>query len=196
MKKLLITTLACTAVALASQAATVTFNNFGSGDLGSTEDFTSGGITLSATASPGHNLFGKTAGGDETGLGLTGTTDNEITPSTWVALTVPTVPPSIMELVFLGSVQSGEIANIYFTTDLSDPTQLLLGSVTSDGSFSVAGKYSGAGFIVITGGGTGGANVLLNSVTVTPTVPDSGTTVALLGGALTLLGFARRKLLV
>lgn len=192
--KTLLSILACAGLTMAAQANTVTFNSFGSGDLGSgAKTFTSGGIGLTITPSPGQDLYGKTSGGDETGLGLSGTAQNEITSSTYIALTVPTVPVSDLHLLFFGSVQTGEIANVYFSTTLGDtsPGAFLGQVVGADGSFDVSGHTSG--YIMITGGGTGGANVLLDSVTAT-TIPDGGTTVALLGFALTALAVGRRKL--
>ena len=184
-----ITCLALTA-GYQANAATFTFLEDGTGDLGSpTATFTEDGISLTATSS-GPNLFAKTGGGDETGLGLAGTSDNEITSSTFIQLTVPTVPVSSLQLLFLGSVQSGEMAQIYFSTTLGTLGSLI-GTVNADGSFDVSGL--GPGYIGIAGGGTGGANVLLDSVTAT--IPDGGTTVVLLGSSLTALGFMRRKLL-
>ena len=183
--------MACTLAAAAAGANTITFTFLedGPGDLGSpTRTFTDSGISLTATSS-GPNLYAKTGGGDENGLGLLGTLDNEITPKTFIQLTVPTSPISSLKLIFLGSVQSGEIADIYFSPTLGS-LGTLIGTVGSDGSFDISAI--GPGYIGITGGGTGGANVLLDSVTAT--IPDGGTTVALLGSALTLLGVFRRKL--
>jgi hypothetical protein len=192
MKKNLILALACAGLATSLHANSFTFNNFGSGDLGAgaqTFSSTPAGLTLTVTTDPANHLFGKTGGGDETGLGLTGTADNEITPTTWISLTVPT--GYSLNLVFLGSVQAGEKAFIYSGTTAGAQTTLLHTSVGDD-SFDVSGV---TGFITIIGGGPGGANVLLDSVTAsTPNVPDGGTTLALLGGALTVLGLVRRKL--
>jgi len=180
-------------VALAAQAVPVTwtFQEDGLGDLGSsTRTFTEMGVSLTATSS-GPNLYAKSSGGDETGLGLVGTADHEITGRTFIQLTMPTVPLSSLKFIFLGSVQQGELANIYFSP-VPGVLGTKLGTVTSDSSFDISGL--GAGYLGISGGGKGGADVLLDSVTADVRVPDSGTTVAMLGCALAALGLVRRKL--
>jgi hypothetical protein len=93
-------------------------------------------------------------------------------------------------MVFLGSVQPGESALVYWSTKLGVLGTTLIGTVTGDGFVDISG-YNMTGYIGITAG-TG--NVLIDGVTGTADVPDSGTTVAMLGCALTALGLARRKL--
>ena len=189
--------LACMGLAVAAQANTITWNfqENGTGNLGSTTStFTESGYSLTATGYGGGNLWVKNSGGDENGLGLQNTQDHEITGNTMIQLTLPTAPPSNLQLVIIGSVQSGEKASVYWSpTAGSLLGSTLIGSLTGvDGSVNVAGYNTG--FISIVGGGSGGANVLLDSVSAIVNVPDGGTTVALLGGALTALGFIRRKM--
>ena len=156
-----------TAIAARADLITFTFLENGSGDLGSpSHTFTESGISLTATSS-GPHLFAKTGGGDENGLGLAGTDDNEITAATFIQLTVPTVPGSSLKTLSLGSVQSGELAEIFFSKTLGTlGTQI--GTVSADGTFDISSL--GPGYIGISGGGT--------------------------GGAITMLGIARRKLTV
>jgi hypothetical protein len=194
MKSKMMVAGACMAFALATQANTVTFTfqENGPGTLGASSTFTESGISLTATAQAGQTLYAKNQGGDETGLGLTDEEDHEIDGSHFLQLTVPTSPVTSLKLIFLGSVQSGELAKIYFSSTLGTLGSQI-GTVSSDGSFDISAL--GPGYIGITGGGTGGANVLLNSLTV-ETVPDCGSTVALLGAGLTCIGMLRRKLVV
>ena len=179
--------------AIAAQANTVlfTFLENGMGDLGPSSTFVKGGISLTAFASPGQDLFAKMAGGDETGLGIASDPDHEINPNTFIQLKVPTIPLSSLQMIFLGSVQSGESAEVYWSPTLGTLGSTLIGTLTGDGFIDISG-YNTSGYIGVTAG-TG--NVLIDGVTATAEVPDSGTTVVLLGCALTALSLARRKLL-
>ena len=191
--------MALAGIALAGQANAVNFNfqeNGSNLDLGTTSTFTESGLSLTAsgflTAGGTTHLFSKNLGGTETGLGTTTdpTGQHEIISTNFVQLTLPTTPPSNFSLVLLTSVQPGEQAKVFFTTTpgtLAGAT--LIGTVTNaDGKISIpAGDQTG--FIDIT---AGAANVLLESATFTTTVPDGGSTVALLGVALTAVEGARR----
>ena len=184
--------MALAGIALAGQANAVNFNfqeNGSNLDLGTTSTFTESGLSLTAsgflTAGGTTHLFSKNLGGTETGLGTTTdpTGQHEIVSTNFVQLTLPTTPPSNFSLVLLTSVQPGEQAKVFFTTTpgtLAGAT--LIGTVTNaDGKISIpAGDQTG--FIDIT---AGAANILLESATFTTTVPDGGSTVALLGVALT-----------
>jgi hypothetical protein len=180
-----------------ANAVSFTFQENGSNlDLGPTSTFTSGGFSLTAsgflTAGGTTNLFAKDLGGTETGLGTVSdpTGEHEITTANFVQLTLPTTPPSNFSMVLLTSVQTGESAQVFFTTTpgtLAGAT--LIGTVSNaNGSITIpAGDQTG--FIDIT---AGAANVLLEGAEITTTVPDGGATVALLGIALTAVEGARR----
>jgi protein with PEP-CTERM/exosortase system signal len=89
-------------------------------------------------------------------------------------------------------VQQGEQAKVFFTTTPGSLTgATLIGTVTNaDGSITVpAGDQTG--FIDIT---AGVANVLLEGATITTSVPDGGSTIALLGVALGGIEGVRRML--
>ena len=179
------------AVAAQGNAINYTFLENGANvDLGASSTFVENGVSLTAYASPGQELYAKMEGGDENGLGIASDPDHEINPNTFVQLQVPTSPISTLHLVFLGSVQPGESALVYWSTTQGLLGSTLIGSVTGDGFVDISG-YNMDGYIGITAG-TG--NVLIDGVTATADVPDSGTTVAMLGCALTALGLARRKL--
>lgn len=193
-KNTLLTTLAVVGLAVAAQATPVSFNFQENGSnigLGSSSTFTESGISINAYADAGGTLFAKNQGlGGEIGLGLTSdpTAQNEISNGHFIQLGLPTSPVTSLSLVFLNSVQSGETATIYYSTTLGSLGSLI-GTLTSDTSFDVS-AYS-TGFIGISAG-TG--NVLLESLTVDARLPDGGSTVLLMGAALTAAGMIRRKL--
>jgi len=193
--------LAAIGAGLATQAKAVnfTFQENGSNiDLGPTSTFTSGGFSLTAsgflTAGGTTNLFAKDLGGTETGLGTVSdpSGQHEIVTTNFVQLTLPTAPPSNFSMVLLTSVQTGESAQVFFTTTpgtLAGAT--LIGTVSNaNGSISIpAGDQTG--FIDIT---AGAANVLLAGAQITTSVPGGASTVALLGVALTAVEGVRRIL--
>ena len=184
--------------ALATQANAVTFDFQSSGNnvnLGTTETFTVGGISLTAsgflTNGTPTDLFAKFTLGNpsETGLGTNIDAEKEVNTTDFIQLTLPTTPPSNFNMVLLASVQFGEQAKVYFTTTPGTLTgATLIGTITNaDGSVTIpAGDQTG--FIDIT---AGAANILLESATVS-SVPDSGSAVALLGIALAGIEGVRR----
>jgi hypothetical protein len=178
---------------LAGQAKAVTFTfqeNGSNVNLGATSIFTHGGLSLTVsgfvTATGASTaLYAKNLGFAETGLGLARdpSGDNEITTDDFVQLTLPTTPPSTFQMVVAASVQPGESALVYFTTISGSLTgATLLGTITTEGGSITIPAGDQIGFLDIT---AGSHNVLLQSVTFTPTtVPDTGSTLALLGMAL------------
>ena len=195
-----LTMTACIGFAAAAHAndVTIDFQNNGTGNLGVTTDtFSDNGASIVASgfsASGPVNLWVKNAGGDETGLGLANdTVDHEILPGSFIQLTLPPGPPgSTLKLVVTGSIQALEQVEVFSGPNAgvlnSTPVGSQVGGETA--TFTIAPGTTG--FIDITSG-TG--NVLLDSAVVTvPNVHDGGLTIALLGGALTALGVARRKL--
>jgi hypothetical protein len=184
-----------------ANAVTLTYNfleNGSNAGLGATSTFTEGGFSLTAngflTAGGPTGLYAKSLGVGETGLGTTSdpSGEHEIVTTNFVQLTLPTSPPSTFGMVLLASVQEGEQAKVYFTTTPGTLTgATLIGTVTnSDGSITVpAGDQTG--FIDIT---AGAANVLLEGATITTSVPDGGSTIALLGVALGGIEGVRRML--
>ena len=187
--------------ALATQANAVTFDFQSSGsnvNLGTTETFTVGGFSLTAsgflTNGTPTDLFAKFTLGNptETGLGTNIDAEKEVNTTDFIQLTLPTTPPSNFSMVLLASVQSGEQAKVFFTTTPGTLTgATLIGTITNaDGSVTIpAGDQTG--FIDIT---AGAANVLLAGAQITTSVPDGGSTVALLGVALTAVEGVRRIL--
>jgi hypothetical protein len=190
-------------VVLAAQANAVsfTFQENGSNiDLGPTSTFTESGISLTAsgflTAGGATDLYAKNLAPTETGLGLNidPSGEHEITVTDFVQLTLPTNPPSTFGMIIAASVQTGESAQVFFTTTPGSLTgATLLGTITTQGGSITVPAGDQVGFIDIT---AGSGNVLLESVTVTSIVPDSGWTVALLAVALVGIEGLRRMVRV
>jgi hypothetical protein len=175
---------------VSAQATTITFLENGANvDLGSSSTFTEGSASLTAYASPGQELYAKNKGGDEIGLGINSdpTGDHEIWGSTYIQLLSSTSGGFDVTGISLGSVTGSDVAKIYFSSSLGT-LGTLIGTYTTDTTFSVASADQN-GYINIA---VGGGNILLGAVT--GTVPDGGSTVALLGLGLTAVGLLRRKL--
>lgn len=203
-KNKILTALAIVGFAVAAQATPVTFTfleNGGNVNLGNSSTFTSGGASITAygfasSGGPATAIFAKDEGSDEQGLGIVSdpTGNNEIWGSSFIQLFAAGGLPTI-NLTF-GSTDNGEIANIYFSPTLGT-LGTLIGSVNSNTTFDIASIYQ-HGYIGVAAGGatsSGVPNVLLGSATVnTPSAPDGGTTIALLGAALSAAGMMRRKL--
>jgi hypothetical protein len=94
-------------------------------------------------------------------------------------------------MILAASVQPGESALIYFTTISGSLTgATIIGTITTEGGSVTIPAGDQVGYIDIT---AGSYNVLLQSATFIPTtVPDTGSTVALLGVALVGIGGLRR----
>ena len=188
----IIMALAVIGAGLATQANAVTFTfqeNGSNLSLGPTSTFTSGGFALTASgfltpSGATTHLFAKDLGAGEIGLGIFGTTDNEITTSNFIQLTLPTIPPSNFQTVISGSVSGGEQMDVYFTTTPGDLTgATLIGSITGTGGSVIVPAFAQSGFIDVTSANNlGNGNVLLASVTV-GVIPEPGS-VALLAMAL------------
>ena len=175
---------------VSAQATTITFLENGANvNLGSSSTFTEGSASLTAYASPGQSLYAKNTGGDEVGLGINSdpTGDHEIWGSTYIQLLTSTSGGFDLTGVSFGSVTGNDVAEVYFSTALGT-LGTLIGTYTTDTTFSVASADQN-GYINIA---VGGGNILLGAVT--GTVPDGGSTVALLGLGLTAVGLLRRKL--
>jgi len=184
-------------VALATQAKATTFTFLENGsnvDLGPTSTFIEGGFSLTASAfltSGGTtDLYAKSAsdvdGSSEIGLGTASdpTGDHEITTTSFIQLTLPTIPSSNFLTVLSASVQSGESAEFFFTHTAGTLTgATLIGTVSNgDGSVTIPADDQ-TGFIDIT---AGSVNVLLSSATFS-VVPESGS-LTLLGVGLVVIG--------
>ena len=166
-----------------------TFQDYGVGTLGASKAFTQSGYTVTATG-VGDTLYAKNSGAGEIGLGTTTDADHEITSQAWVQLDVSQLSGATLATIFLSSVQTGETAKVWFS-DVSGTLGTLISTLTADGSLDIT-SYLSHRYIDVT---AGSGDVLIAGLSATTrNVPDGGTTVAMLGAALTGLGLIRRKL--
>lgn len=186
-------TIASIVAALPAAAATLTFSFTNpAGDVGSnTHSYASTPSGYSITAYGYRNgspvdLFGKTAGGDENGLGLVGTTDFEIGGSAIILLDISQVQGAQSLQLSIGSVQQGEGYQIYGENQLNGSKTLLVAGAIDNSFFSVPG-FSQYNYIAV---GAGNGDVLLDSVRIA-TAPEPATFV-LVGVALAAVSFIRR----
>ncbi len=171
-------------------------------NVGPSESYTVGGATITATGWLGAGVSGDlyqkyTAGlSYETGLGLAADFDHEIPSPYFVQLDVSDlVAKGFNWITFrLGSLQLGEQAKIYAGTTngmlTGAPISTLIG-LPVENDFGVA--LTGASlYFSFTGGGSGGADPVLESATAS-TVPDGGATVLLLGVTFAGLTLFRKR---
>lgn len=190
MKLTLLSVVAFVCVALTSASAnTITFDFSSATGTSTTAIFTgSDGTTISATGTS--NLFFKTGGGDETGLGLAGTSQNEIGVGQSITFDLSSLfNKGVTDLTLgLGSVQSGEVG-----TACDDFGSCV--TFTASGTMDITGLFAemqskGDGTLKITA--TSG-NVLIDSLTAT-TIPEPSSLLLLGTGVFAMAGAVRKKL--
>lgn len=139
------------------------------GTLGTTQPYTANSVTITALGfdSLGNpiNLFGKTDGGDESGLGLAGQPHNEIQTNNFIQLDILDLQnkyPSATLSMILGSVQDGESGNIY-GSNIAGNLGTYLFTVTDESSFGVPTSYRYVGVTA------GAEDILISSLTAVST---------------------------
>jgi hypothetical protein len=193
MKTTLLSVVAFVCVALTCASAdTINFNFSTTPGNTNTANYSSDGVTITATANPpSEDLFFKNGGGDETGLGLANTSQNEISPGQSITFNISSLfSKNVTDLTLtLGSVQSGEggMACDAFGTCVS---------FTSSGTEDILNlfnemKSKGDGDLTITA--TSG-NVLIDSLTATTTVPEPSSLLLLGTGVFAMAGVVRKRL--
>jgi hypothetical protein len=188
-------------VAPAAQATTFNFLS-PAGSLGKTQSYTLDGLTITAAGfnssnftTPDVNLFAKTGGGDENGLGLTNdlSRDNEITRGSYIRIAIPTANISSVSFTMDSTTAGGsEVWNVYGSNSATSlGTLLLTGASETSNSLALYPYY----FFTANKG-----NVLLGSFTIvdpppTPTTPLPGALPLFAGGlgAMGLLGWRRKR---
>ncbi len=185
---------------VAAHAATVTFNfdTCGNGttknaSCGSSTTYSSGTYSITATdESSWGTLYAKQNGGDEDGLGLTDDTtgEHEITPGSFIQLSVSSILGNGPLTIFMDSSTGSDAWKVYETNTLGSMTggtSLKTGSSELGFTLTPGDKYLD---ITATSG-----NVLLSSLSFSPAATPEPGSLALLGtGVLGLAGIVRRRL--
>ena len=158
------------------------------GTLGTSQTYTSGGITLTASgfSSPftPTDLYGKNEPGVQQGLGISGLPNNEIGGTAFVQLDVAPIMSFGTGMLTIDSVQPGENYDIWVSNVFGQRgTEIIANGTLDNIAFSV--PLTQGTFLGISAGTSG--NVLLNSISVS-SVPEP-TTLVLFGTGLLLAGF-------
>jgi PEP-CTERM motif len=203
MKKALVAILGATALATSSAALADPTFNFGSntGNLGTTETYTNGSLTVTATGYSAPNvttdLYGKNFGGDEVGIGLAAdpTGQNEIYgPGTaFVQLDVSALLNQIGGLDFaMNSTTLGEEWAVFGSNTAGAGGGTQVNSGNTEGTFSLGGwgSYNFYNFYSLGTNGQTAGNVLLASATAS--VPEPATWGMMLIG-FGAIGFSMRR---
>lgn len=186
MKITLLSVVAFLCLALTSASAdTFTFDFSSTPGNTSMQTYSANGFTITATSGAGTDLFFKTGGGDETGLGLTPTSQNEINVGQSITFDLSSLVSSNVSSVSiaLGSIQSGESGQVCGTSCIT---------ITSgqDGQLvDITSLLGTSGSITIT---APSGNILIDELQVT-TVPEPNSLMLLGTGVFAMAGVFRKK---
>ena len=166
--------LGATAVSICTSgcsATPVAWNfNLPSGKLGNSQTYTVNGLTITAYGFLNNGqataLYGKNNGGDESGVGIAGASDNEITTANFVQLDLTQVIASGAQnaTILLNSVQTGEGFNIYGSHTKGSVGTILVSNGHVDHTALAIPSYPTYEFISVR---ASAANVLLGAISVT-----------------------------
>ena len=166
----------------AIQAATITWD-FSTGTVGnvgsSTEIFTKDGFNVTASGfaanAVARNLFGKASGGDENGLGLVDTVDNELSGNNFIQLDLSALTGfTNFKIAFNSTTDEGwQVFNCSASGTVC-ATSLLTGNNEGTLNSISVGNVTGSGRYLDVKATSG--NVLLYKLTAdTPSVPEPST---------------------
>lgn len=183
---------------------TIVFSN-PVGTLGTSQVYGTGSNTVTAFGFNGTvtgtatDLFGKNDGGSEHGVGIAQALDNEISTTNFVQLDLANILGSYT--LSIGSTQDDEGFKACFSNTLGTigTTCTVFANPTTDPFTTSAFNRSQGEFISIQAdnvNNTGSDNVLLDSITFTPAVPEPSSLVLFGTGIIGAVGAIRRKLSV
>lgn len=185
----------------AAWAGTINFTSGYSGAQGSQLTYTLDGQTITAYGYQGNSptdLYVKTSGGDESGLGISNENDHEIDTAQFIQLDLTNLANAGITSgdLSIGSVQSGEGYGIYTSSKLGSLGVLELNGTLDETPFSIS--WSAADPLVgvtayVPRNGNSAADILLMSLS-TPNDPTpEPASLALMGTGLLGLAFAYRR---
>jgi hypothetical protein len=169
------------------------------GNLGNSHTYTVSGVSVTATGfsaagvSNETALFGKTEGGDESGLGIAAEDDHEIAGSEFIQFDISDVANLTSGSIVMGSVQSGETFEIFGSNTLGDIGTMLAsgGSTYNSVQFMLPASFANYKYLGVKAGND---DVLVQSLTLnTSSVPEPAT-FWLFGSALLLGPLMLRRL--